>query len=80
MKIYLHLADNPPGPDLSERRKILQLSFKVKNIDEALQHLHKAGARITREIAEYNPTTFVFNFLDPDGNLLACVTKMRIQQ
>jgi catechol 2,3-dioxygenase-like lactoylglutathione lyase family enzyme len=80
MKRYLHLADNPPDPDLSERRKLPQLSFKVKNIDEALQHLHKAGVRITREIVEYNPTTFVFNFLDPDGNPLACESKTRIQQ
>ncbi|MFW9934398.1 MAG: VOC family protein [Candidatus Thorarchaeota archaeon] len=36
MKIYLYLADYPPDHDLSERQKLLHLSFKVKNIDEAL--------------------------------------------
>lgn len=43
MKRYIHLADNSPGFQLSETRKLPQLSFKVKDIDEALQHLHYAG-------------------------------------
>lgn len=80
MKIYLHLADYPLDPDLSEKRKLPQLSFKVKNMDDVLQHLHKAGVRITREIVEYNPTTFFINILDPDVNPLAYESKTRIQQ
>lgn len=35
------------------------------------------GVRITQEIVEYNPTMLVFNFLDLDGNPLACKSETR---
>ena len=77
MKLYLHLAENRSKPNSDAKMKSAQVSFKVDDIDEALNHLKQAKVKITREIVEYNPTTYVFNFLDPDGNSLACESETR---
>jgi predicted enzyme related to lactoylglutathione lyase len=77
MQIYLHFTENPPKSLKGKMVKIPQVSFKVDDIDAAYKHLQDAKVNITREIVEYNPTTFVFNFLDPDGNSLACESNQR---
>lgn len=76
MKLYLHQAENPPMI-AAESLKLPQVSFKVDDIDAAFQYLQNAKVKITRGIVEYNPTTYVFNFLDPDGNSLACESDTR---
>ncbi|MFX1508837.1 MAG: VOC family protein [Promethearchaeota archaeon] len=76
MKLYLHHAENPPG-EKGASLKIPQVSFKVDDINAAFQHLQQAEVKITRGIVKYNPTTYVFNFLDPDGNSLACESNTR---
>ncbi len=62
---------------MGEKLKLPQVSFKVKDIDAAFQYLQQAKVKITRDIVEYGPTTFVFNFMDPDGNALACESDTR---
>lgn len=77
VQLHLHRADNPPGIRLGQSVKFPQVSFKVQNLEEALHYLRSANVQITREIVEYEPSTFVFNFLDPDGNPLACESDTR---
>lgn len=77
VKVSLHLAENIPGPHLGETVKLPQVYFRVEDIEGAFNHLQKERVKITRGIVKYEPSTFVFNFLDPFGNSLACesVTK-----
>ena len=75
--IHLHLADNPPGPRLCETVKIPQVYFHVDNIDAAFDHLQQHNITITSGIFEYDATTFVFNFLDNDGNVLGVKSETR---
>jgi predicted enzyme related to lactoylglutathione lyase len=71
LQLYLHHAKNPPRTQERKKIKIPQISFKVDDIDTAFTYLRQAKVNITRGIVEYDPTTFVFNFLDPDGNSMA---------
>ena len=75
--LHLHLADNPPRARLHETVKIPQVYFHVDNIDVALEHLRQHNITITRGIHEYDATTFVFNCLDYDGNLLGVKSETR---
>ena len=75
--LHLHLADNPPGGRLFETVKIPQVYFYVDNIDAAFDHLQQSKVTITRDIYEYDATTFVFNFLDYDGNVLGVKSETR---
>ena len=75
--LHLHLSDNPPGARLFETVKIPQVYFHVDNIDAAFEYLQKHNVTITRDIYEYDATTFVFNFLDCDGNVLGVKSETR---
>ena len=72
VKLYLHLTKNSQELESDVKMPSPQVSFKVDDIDEAFNHLKQVKVNITREIVEYNPRTYVFNFVDPDGNSLAC--------
>ncbi|MFX1566134.1 MAG: VOC family protein [Promethearchaeota archaeon] len=76
MKLYLYYAENPSETP-TESLKMSKVTFKVDDIDAAFHHLQEAKEQITRRIVKYSPTTFVFNFLDPDGNSLACESDTR---
>ena len=75
--LHLHRADNPPGARLCESVKIPQVYFHVDNIDVAFDHLQQHNVTITRDIYEYDTTTFVFNFIDYDGNVLGVKSETR---
>jgi predicted enzyme related to lactoylglutathione lyase len=77
VKVNLHLAENPPGPRLADSVKLPQVYFQVEDIEGALLHLQQENVRITRGITKYEPSTFVFNFLDPFGNSLACESETK---
>ena len=77
IKLHLHLAENPPGPRIGKSIKIPQVYFKVDDIEATFQYLQKSKIQFTRGIFEYNSSTFVFNFLDPDGNPLGCESHTR---
>lgn len=77
VKLNLHLAENPPGPRLGETIKLPQVYFRVEDIEGAYNHLRKEKVQITRGIVKYEPSTFVFNFLDPFGNSLACESETK---
>jgi predicted enzyme related to lactoylglutathione lyase len=72
VKLHLHLAENPPGPRIGETMKLPQIYFEVDDIEAAFQYLRQAKVQFIRDISEYDSSTFVFNFLDPDGNPLGC--------
>ena len=45
MKLYLHLADTVPRSEAKKELKTPQISFKVDDIDAALQHLKQAKVK-----------------------------------
>ncbi len=77
LRLYLHIAENPPKTYDAKKVKIFQVTFQIDDIDMTYRHLKQAQGNITHGIVKYNSTTFVFNFLDPDGNSLACESNKR---